>query len=71
MLISDLDFLSEQKDDVLNDVDRVKDRSVSVVLLAGGKGKRMGVNTCLLLFSIVPFFQLGKYKHNYRLIVSI
>ncbi|KMZ60394.1 2-C-methyl-D-erythritol 4-phosphate cytidylyltransferase [Zostera marina] len=33
-----------EKDDVLNDVDRVKDRSVSVVLLAGGKGKRMGAN---------------------------
>ena len=30
----------------------VKEKSVSVILLAGGKGKRMGVSLCLFLYIV-------------------
>lgn len=46
----------------------VKDKSVSVILLAGGKGKRMGVSILLSLsrgsFSFELLFVLFGYAYN-------
>lgn len=53
-----LEVITQEKESQSGAV--VRDRSVSVVLLAGGKGKRMGVSSLSISISLLFFFLLIK-----------
>lgn len=48
--------MTQRQEELESDTGVVKDNSVSVVLLAGGKGKRMGVSSLSLSFISTLYF---------------